>query len=30
MTMSHSLEARVPFLDIDLINFMLSVKSEKR
>ena len=30
MTMSHSLEARVPFLDIDLINFMLSVKSERK
>ena len=30
MTMSHALEARVPFLDIDLINFMLSVKSEKK
>jgi asparagine synthase (glutamine-hydrolysing) len=30
MTMSHSLEARVPFLDIDLIKFMLSVKSEKK
>lgn len=30
MTMSHSLEARVPFLDIDLISFMLSVKSEKK
>ena len=25
MTMSHALEARVPFLDIDLITFMLSV-----
>ena len=30
MTMSHSLEARVPYLDIDLISFMLSVKSEKK
>ena len=30
MTMSHSLEARVPFLDIDLINFMLSVKRERK
>ena len=30
MTMSHALEARVPFLDIDLIKFMLSVKSEKK
>ena len=30
MTMSHALEARVPFLDIDLITFMLSVKSEKK
>ena len=30
MTMSHSLEARVPFLDIDLIKFMLSVKSEQK
>ena len=27
MTMSHALEARVPFLDIELIKFMLSVKS---
>ena len=30
MTMSHSLEARVPYLDIDLIKFMLSIKSEKK
>ena len=30
MTMSHSLEARVPFLDIDLITFMLSVKGESK
>ena len=30
MTMSHSLEARVPFLDIELIKFMLSVKSEQK
>ena len=30
MTMSHSLEARVPFLDIDLISFMLSVRSEMK
>lgn len=30
MTMSHSLEARVPYLDIDLISFMLSVKSEMK
>ncbi len=30
MTMSHALEARVPFLDIDLVKFMLSVKSEKK
>ena len=30
MTMSHSLEARVPFLDIDLISFMLSVSSNKK
>ncbi len=30
MTMSHALEARVPFLDIDLIKFMLSVKSESK
>ena len=30
MTMSHALEARVPFLDIDLIRFMLSVKSENK
>ena len=30
MTMSHSLEARVPFLDIDLIKFMLTVKSDKK
>ena len=27
MTMSHALEARVPFLDIDLINFMLSISA---
>ena len=30
MTMSHALEARVPFLDLDLIKFMLSVKSENK
>ena len=30
MTMSHGLEARVPFLDIELIKFMLSVKSENK
>ena len=30
MTMSHALEARVPFLDIDLIKFMLSVKSKNK
>jgi asparagine synthase (glutamine-hydrolysing) len=30
MTMSHALEARIPFLDIDLIKFMLSVKSEDK
>ena len=30
MTMSHSLEARVPFLDIDLISFMLSVSGEEK
>ena len=30
MTMSHALEARVPFLDIDLIKFMLSVKSKSK
>ena len=30
MTMSHPLEARVPFLDIDLIKFMLTVKSDKK
>ena len=30
MTMSHALEARVPFLDINLIKFMLSVKSENK
>ena len=30
MTMSHGLEARVPFLDIDLISFMLSVSGEEK
>jgi asparagine synthase (glutamine-hydrolysing) len=30
MTMSHALEARVPFLDIDLITFMLSVKGSDK
>jgi asparagine synthase (glutamine-hydrolysing) len=30
MTMSHSLESRVPFLDIELIKFMLSVKGETK
>ena len=30
MTMSHSLEARVPFLDIDLISFMLSIRGEEK
>ena len=30
MTMSHSLEARVPFLDIDLISFMLSISGEEK
>jgi asparagine synthase (glutamine-hydrolysing) len=30
MTMSHGLEARVPFLDIELIKFMLSVKSKNK
>ena len=30
MTMSHALEARIPFLDIDLITFMLSVKGEDK
>ena len=30
MTMSHSLEARVPFLDIDLVSFMLSVSGEDK
>ena len=30
MTMSHSLEARVPFLDIDLVSFMLSVSGEEK
>ena len=30
MTMSHSLEARVPFLDIDLISFMLSIGGQKK
>ena len=30
MTMSHALEARVPFLDLDLIEFMLSVKGENK
>jgi len=30
MTMSHALEARVPFLDIDLITFMLSVRGSDK
>jgi asparagine synthase (glutamine-hydrolysing) len=30
MTMSHALEARVPFLDIDLITFMLSVEGSSK
>ena len=30
MTMSHSLEARVPFLDVDLISFMLSVSGKEK
>jgi asparagine synthetase B (glutamine-hydrolysing) len=30
MTMSHALESRVPFLDIELIKFMLSVKGESK
>ena len=30
MTMSHSLESRVPFLDIELVKFMLSVKGSKK
>tara|TARA_Y100000768_G_C23976543_1_gene683362 strand:+ start:22 stop:1788 length:1767 start_codon:yes stop_codon:yes gene_type:complete len=30
MTMSHALEARVPFLDIDLVEFMLSVPGAKK
>ena len=30
MTMSHSLEARVPFLDIDLISFMLSIGGKRK
>jgi len=30
MTMSHALEARVPFLDIDLVEFMLSVSGAKK
>jgi asparagine synthase (glutamine-hydrolysing) len=30
MTMSHALEARVPFLDIDLITFMLSVEGSNK
>lgn len=30
MTMAHALEARVPFLDIDLITFMLSVKGSDK
>jgi asparagine synthase (glutamine-hydrolysing) len=30
MTMSHALEARVPFLDLDLIEFLLSVKGENK
>ncbi len=30
MSMSHALEARVPFLDVDLVKFMLSVKGSKK
>ena len=30
MTMSHALEARVPFLDVDLVKFMLSVKGSQK
>jgi asparagine synthase (glutamine-hydrolysing) len=30
MTMSHALEARVPFLDIDLITFVLSVEGSSK
>jgi asparagine synthase (glutamine-hydrolysing) len=30
MTMSHALEARVPFLDIDLITYMLSIKGSDK
>ncbi len=30
MTMSHSLEARVPFLDKDLVEFMLTVKASDK
>ncbi|MDC0415073.1 N-acetylglutaminylglutamine amidotransferase [Gammaproteobacteria bacterium] len=30
MTMSHALESRVPFLDIELIKFMLSVKGKSK
>jgi len=30
MTMSHALEARVPFLDRDLVEFMLSVKASNK
>jgi asparagine synthase (glutamine-hydrolysing) len=30
MTMSHALESRVPFLDIELIKFMLSVKGKNK
>ena len=30
MTMAHALEARVPFLDIDLIKFMLSIEGKRK
>tara|TARA_Y100000768_G_scaffold380419_1_gene357515 strand:+ start:569 stop:2335 length:1767 start_codon:yes stop_codon:yes gene_type:complete len=30
MTMSHALEARVPFLDVDLVKFMLTIKGTKK
>ncbi len=30
MTMSHALEARVPFLDVDLVKFMLTIQGAKK
>ena len=30
MTMAHSLETRVPFLDIDLVSYLLSIKGEMK